>query len=207
MALAGFGVFLLVAGGVRTALHWRRTGDLGERRGAAPGTPQRLATFLMGVAALVSGVAAPVTELLGLPALPVLDHPVPRGVGLALVVLGTIATFAAQLTMGTSWRVGVDPWERTTLVTTGPFRLVRNPIFTAVIGVFAGLTLAVPNPVAAAGLVMVIAAIEVQVRHVEEPHLLRTHCQAYRDYASRAGRFLPGVGRLHSRGRTQPSSS
>ncbi len=30
----------------------------------------------------------------------------------------------------------------------------------------------------------------------EEAYLLRTHEGAYRDYARRVGRFLPGVGRL-----------
>jgi ABC-type nickel/cobalt efflux system permease component RcnA len=33
--------------------------------------------------------------------------------------------------MGASWRIGVDEGERTTPVTTGPFGLVRNPIFAA----------------------------------------------------------------------------
>jgi len=34
------------------------------------------------------------------------------------------------------------------------------------------------------------------VRAVEEPYLLDTHGDAYRGYATRVGRFLPGVGRL-----------
>jgi hypothetical protein len=34
--------------------------------------------------------------------------------------------------MGDSWRIGVDPSETTTLVRTGVFGWVRNPIFTAV---------------------------------------------------------------------------
>jgi protein-S-isoprenylcysteine O-methyltransferase Ste14 len=38
--------------------------------------------------------------------------------------------------------------------------------------------------------------IELQVRVVEEPHLLRTHGQAYEDWAREVGRFVPGVGRL-----------
>ena len=35
-----------------------------------------------------------------------------------------------------------------------------------------------------------------QVRAVEEPHLLATHGRAYADYAARVGRFVPGIGRL-----------
>jgi protein-S-isoprenylcysteine O-methyltransferase Ste14 len=41
-----------------------------------------------------------------------------------------------------------------------------------------------------------LAALEIQVRGVEEPYLLRTHGEAYRRYAAATGRFLPGIGRL-----------
>jgi protein-S-isoprenylcysteine O-methyltransferase Ste14 len=41
-----------------------------------------------------------------------------------------------------------------------------------------------------------VLALEIQVRLVEEPHLLRAHGSAYGEYASRVGRFVPGLGRL-----------
>ena len=46
---------------------------------------------------------------------------------------------------------------------------------------------------------MIALGLELQVRSVEEPYLLRTHGDAYRAYASRVGRFVPGIGRLASR--------
>jgi protein-S-isoprenylcysteine O-methyltransferase Ste14 len=45
-----------------------------------------------------------------------------------------------------------------------------------------------------ASFVCLLIAVELQVRFVEEPYLLRTHGQRYRDYASRVGRFVPGLG-------------
>jgi protein-S-isoprenylcysteine O-methyltransferase Ste14 len=51
-------------------------------------------------------------------------------------------------------------------------------------------------PVTAAVAVLLVS-IQVQVRAVEEPYLLRVHGPAYADYAARVGRFLPGVGRLN----------
>jgi protein-S-isoprenylcysteine O-methyltransferase Ste14 len=98
--------------------------------------------------------------------------------------------------MGDSWRVGVDPAERTELVTDGPFALVRNPIFAAMIPFFAGIALLAPNALTIAGAVLLVAALELQIRFVEEPHLSRVHGQSYDDYAARVGRFVPGVGRL-----------
>ncbi|WP_435186106.1 methyltransferase family protein [Amycolatopsis thermoflava] len=116
--------------------------------------------------------------------------------GLTLAVAGIVGTLLAQHAMGLSWRIGVDRAETTHLVTGGPFRWVRNPVFTAMAAVGAGLALMAPNPVTLAAAAALIAAIEIQVRAVEEPYLLATHGRDYRDYATRTGRFLPRLGRL-----------
>jgi protein-S-isoprenylcysteine O-methyltransferase Ste14 len=98
--------------------------------------------------------------------------------------------------MGEAWRIGVDPGERTRLVTGGPFALVRNPIYAAMIPFFAGVALLVPNALTIAGAVLLVVALELQTRLVEEPYLRGVHGSEYGDYAARVGRFLPGLGRL-----------
>jgi len=151
------------------------------------------------VAALLLGVAAPVLGLLGVvDPVAALDGTPGHVAGVVLAVLGTIATLLAQHAMGTSWRIGVDAAERTALVTDGPFALVRNPIFAAMLPTSLGIVLLVPNVVALVGFVALVAALQIQTRAVEEPYLVATHGAAYRDYAARVGRFLPGVGRLHA---------
>ena len=97
--------------------------------------------------------------------------------------------------MGASWRIGVDATERTDLVTTGLFAVVRNPIFSAMLMAMIGIVLMVPTPVSAAALVCLFVAVEIQVRFVEEPYLNRTHRRSYVDYTAKVGRFLPGIGR------------
>jgi protein-S-isoprenylcysteine O-methyltransferase Ste14 len=99
----------------------------------------------------------------------------------------------SQSAMGASRRVGVDEGETTALVTGGPFRLVRNPIFTAMATTSIGWTLLVPSSFSLAAL---ITAIELQVRVVEEPYLIRTHGSDHRTHASITGRFVPALGRL-----------
>lgn len=184
---------------VRTLIQRHRTGDAGILQFSLPsGSLQWWAHRALEVGTLITGVAAPIAGLTGLGPLEVLDHPVAAGLGIVFAVLGILTTFAAQLAMGASWRIGVDETERTTLVTRGPFRLVRNPIFSAALLAFLGLTLMVPNLVALAGLVCMLAGIQLQVRWVEEPYLRRVHGAAYADYAFRVGRFLPGIGRLRS---------
>jgi len=194
LALVLYVVFAAVAFGWRTWVQWRRTGDTGLRLHAEPGTIQWWAK-LGFVAALVAGFAAPIAGLAGLDPIAPLDDATVQGVGLALAVAGIVATTAAQMRMGASWRIGVDPAERTGLVTGGAFALVRNPIFTAMLVIALGFTLMVGNVISLAGLAALFAALEVQVRLVEEPYLRTVHGPDYERYTATAGRFLPGLGR------------
>ncbi|MFI0405728.1 methyltransferase family protein [Actinomadura sp. 3N508] len=198
MALTALIIYLVgiaTAFGLRSLLQWHRTGDTGFRGGGlAPGSVQWWARIAF-VAALLAGLAGPVAALAGLDPVGVLDRPVVRGAGLVLAVLGVAATLAAQTSMGASWRVGVDEDERTALVTSGAFALARNPIFTAMIVTALGLAAMVPNAVSIFGSLLTVAAIELQVRAVEEPYLRRLHGADYDRYAAAVGRFLPGLGR------------
>ena len=60
----------------------------------------------------------------------------------------------------------------------------------------AGLTVMVPNVIAVVGFTALLVALELQFRGVEEPYLCGAHGDAYRAYAARVGRFIPGLGRL-----------
>lgn len=188
-ALALYATLVVLAGPFRLWLQRRRTGDSGQRDAGAA----RLAT---GVPTLAIGILAPSAELYGLRPLRVLDHPPLRIGGIVLAGVGVTVLSVSQLAMGDAWRIGMDPEERTALITNGPFGHVRNPIFTANIIVGLGLTLAVPNRFSLAGLVVLVAGTELHVRRVEEPHLARVHGAQWQRYATDVGRFVPTIGRL-----------
>ena len=116
--------------------------------------------------------------------------------GAVLAAGGVLGTAWAQRAMGASWRVGIDPEERTELVTTGPYRSVRNPIYTAMFAFALGLALLVPNAASLLGMVGVVAVIDIVVRRVEEPYLESVHGPDFRAWAGHTGRFLPGLGRI-----------
>jgi protein-S-isoprenylcysteine O-methyltransferase Ste14 len=59
-----------------------------------------------------------------------------------------------------------------------------------------GVVLMVLTWVSAASLAALVAAVQLQVRAVEEPYLSTVHGPACTAYAARTGRFVPGVGRL-----------
>lgn len=201
LALALYVVLVAITFGVRVAVQLRRTGSTGLH-GLPPGAGAiewvASGLFVAGLAAIavalvlaVAGAIEPITAI---------DGPVGHALGILLAVTGICLTFGAQLAMGDSWRVGVDPEERTELVTSGPFEHVRNPIYGAMLPKFLGLVLMVPNAVAIAGFLILLAGLELQVRLVEEPYLLHVHGNAYAQYASRVGRFVPRLGLLHGAG-------
>ena len=178
-----------------TLTQWRRTGDTGLRlRAGRVGSVTWWAKLLF-VGALALELAGPVAALAGLSPMSTLDRPGFRTVGTVLAVVGVLTSIAAQLDLGGSWRIGVDPRERTDLVTGGIFALARNPIFTAMVVTAAGLALMVPNPVALVAVVILVVSVQLQVRAVEEPYLARTHGPAYAAYTARVGRFVPLLGR------------
>jgi protein-S-isoprenylcysteine O-methyltransferase Ste14 len=197
IALGLYLLYLALAFGLRTWLQLRRTGESGFKGiSGRPGSLEWIAGVLFAVAIAI-GVAAPILDLADvLDPLDALDSAGVRATGVALFVAGLIATLYAQIAMGESWRIGVDEEERTDLVTSGPFATVRNPIFAAMLPTSIGLAMVVPNAVAIAGVVALFLALEIQVRLVEEPYLLRAHGAAYGEYAARVGRFVPGFGRL-----------
>lgn len=196
VALSLMLVFHAIAFGLRSWQQRRATGELGFRGLAGrPGSPGWIGGVLF-VLAIVGGLVAAVGEVCGWVAPLWQPGAWALALGGALALSGIAATYAAQLAMGSAWRIGVRAAERTPLVTGGAFRWVRNPIFTCMVGTAGGLTLLLPDALSLASLAALVLAVELQVRAVEEPHLLRVHGALYRDYARRVGRFVPGLGRL-----------
>jgi protein-S-isoprenylcysteine O-methyltransferase Ste14 len=198
-ALLVYLVGVAAAFGWQTLAHWRATGSTGYR--GIAGRPGSLHWWggVLFAAALVLAAAAPILALAGVSA-PAWWQPGLAVAGLVVALAGIGLTLAAQRQMGASWRIGVDPGERTALVTTGLFARVRNPIFTGMLAVTAGLAAMVPTAVSLLAVGCLLAAAQIQVRAVEEPYLIATHGAGYRRYAARAGRFLPGIGRLTTPG-------
>ncbi len=194
LALVLLVLFYAIAFGLRTWQHLRSTGSTGFRGvSGRPGSVEWLGGVLFA-AGIALSLAAAVGEAAGW--VPPLWEPGSAGVALGAIITlaGIAATYLAQVSMGDAWRIGVREDERTQLVAEGAFAVVRNPIFSCMLVTAAGLVVLMPNWLSVASFAALLVAVELQVRFVEEPYLLRTHGQRYRDYASRVGRFVPGLG-------------
>lgn len=187
-------IWLVLLGLVRGVLHARRGGGPPVRVGYPRGSLQWWVALLSAVGFTLM-LAAPLTDIAGLGAIAVLSRPGVHIIGVVLVGAGIAVSVVGQAAMGESWRGDVDDDVHTPLVTGGPFRIVRNPIFTGTAITAVGLALIVPNGFAVAMVIVQLIALQLQVKLVEEPYLHREHGDDYRDYARRTGRFVPGVGR------------
>jgi protein-S-isoprenylcysteine O-methyltransferase Ste14 len=179
--------FVVLAFGGRTLVQLRKTGDAGWRLGRPHSRAELVARTLLAGAVVLLVVAV----IAGWDT----TAPPTAGIGIAIAALGIVVVLVAQLQMGTSWRIGVDPGERTPLVVAGLYARIRNPIYTGMVLFALGQALLLPNPWTVVALVAMVVGVEIQVRAVEEPFLAITHGPAFTQWAAQAGRFVPGVGR------------
>jgi protein-S-isoprenylcysteine O-methyltransferase Ste14 len=192
--LAGFAVLTFAVRVIVQLWTTGETGLIGLRRNAGVVDWLSGLLFVGGMAMGVVSIALVLHD--SLQPIESLDHTPINVIGIVLAAAGGLAVFLAQLGMGASWRIGVSEDQGTELVTSGWFSLVRNPIYTAMIVGWTGFALLVPTWLSVAAVAVIVVGLELQVRCVEEPFLRRTHGDAYRSYAARVGRFVPGVGRF-----------
>jgi len=110
--------------------------------------------------------------------------------GGAFGVAGLSLCAIAQVTMGSSWRVGIDTDRRTDLVTDGIYRWIRNPTYLGLHLMNLGLWLIWPTTLVAGYAVLFFVVMDIQVR-AEEEHLAASHGDAYHAYAARTWRYVP----------------
>lgn len=72
-----------------------------------------------------------------------LSGPALAGIGLALWVAGLGLAVWARLYIGRNWGMPMTRREEPELVTSGPYRLIRHPIYTGIITALAGTALAI----------------------------------------------------------------
>jgi protein-S-isoprenylcysteine O-methyltransferase Ste14 len=189
-------IYLVFAFGVRVAVALRTTGKTGITGfGSAPPI-ERVGGGLFAAGVILGGINPALALADSIEVWDGLDTTAAHVAGFVLCGVGIAGTFFAQMAMGSSWRIGVNPEERTELVTGGVFQLCRNPIYSFMLLGWVGFFLLVPTWVAVLAGVLLITGLEIQVRLVEEPHMIRTHGETYLAWARRVGRFVPGLGRL-----------
>lgn len=117
--------------------------------------------------------------------------PVVRGVGTALFVSGLAIAVWARIYLGRNWGMPMTEKEEPELVTSGPYRLVRHPIYS-------GLLLAILGTALATNLYWlialgVLAGYFIYSARVEEKLLTSSFPDAYPRYRARTKMLVPFV--------------
>ena len=113
-----------------------------------------------------------------------------RCVGAVIALLGDAVFLVSVWTMRDSWRAGVSETDKTELVTTGIYRLSRNPAFLGFDLVYLGVLLMFFNwPLLAASLFAAVM-FHIQITRVEEPFLDRVFGMDYAAYKRTVTRYF-----------------
>lgn len=116
--------------------------------------------------------------------------PALRLAGIPFALLGTALFLWMFRHLGLNVTSTSMPREKATLVTSGPYRLVRHPMYTAVILLFGATALLTANVIVLLGGGAVFTLLALRSR-LEEARLRDKFGEAYRAYQERTGRFLP----------------
>jgi protein-S-isoprenylcysteine O-methyltransferase Ste14 len=111
-------------------------------------------------------------------------------IGFVLGILGLLLCWRAQQEMGNSWRVGIDNRAKTTLVTTGVFKRIRNPTYSGLFLICTGSFLIFPTISLLCWSIIFYISIEFQVR-IEEEFLVESHGEQYTRYYQATKRYVP----------------
>lgn len=113
-----------------------------------------------------------------------------KWVGTAIAIIGTAIFICSVLTMQDSWRAGVSETDKTELVTTGIYKISRNPAFLGFDLVYIGIVMMFFNWILFALSAFAALMFHLQIVNVEEDFLLSTFGQEYINYRSKVNRYL-----------------
>jgi protein-S-isoprenylcysteine O-methyltransferase Ste14 len=111
----------------------------------------------------------------------------------ALALASVWLTAAAVRTLGKQWAVAARLVEGHKLITSGPYRFVRNPIYTGMLGMLIATGLAMEHWTALiVAIVLFMVGLVIRVRR-EEKLLRAAFGKEFEDYAVRVSAVLPGI--------------
>ena len=110
--------------------------------------------------------------------------------GLALCIVGLVFAAWARVALGRSWGMPMSLHDNPELVTAGPYRFVRHPIYTGLAAMLIGTSLVYPLAIVPC-VVMIAYSLFSAVR--EERDMQNRFGDAYRQYMKRSKMLVPFV--------------
>jgi protein-S-isoprenylcysteine O-methyltransferase Ste14 len=160
------------------------------------GTASDRGTRLLAISSVLAAIAA--ADALSSVAGPhsplrIPGHPWIGLAGLVIVWAGLAIRISAVVVLGRSFRTTVEVDADQTVVSSGPYRLIRHPSYTGMLLLSAGFGLGFHSWPGLALCVMLPLASALRRINVEESELTRVLGEPYRVYAEHTKRLIPGV--------------
>jgi protein-S-isoprenylcysteine O-methyltransferase Ste14 len=150
----------------------------------------RGSTRLVGLALIVALVLPPLLNLLGVGRTQLTQL---RWLGIVLMLIGIVVRAWSMQVLGAYYSRTLRLSEAQSVVTNGPYRLVRHPGYLGTILLWVGSALALGNEAAAVVLVLLMLTVYVHRMRSEEAMLLATLGDRYQGYSKHTWRLLPFV--------------
>jgi protein-S-isoprenylcysteine O-methyltransferase Ste14 len=111
-------------------------------------------------------------------------------IGVALTVAGIAFAIWARWHLGENWSATVTLKQDHELISSGPYRYIRHPIYTGMLLAFVGTALALGEYRALISVCIVLFAFYIKAKK-EELFLTQEFGEKFREHSRRTGMFLP----------------
>ena len=182
-------VYLFPAMWIAFLIYWRLAGLGGKATRRLEGMPLRVLRTTLWLCALGILIIQP----LPLPWLyRLLYSPTLASylAGAAITLAGLLFAVWARRHLGANWSRSVTLKEGHELITSGPYRLVRHPIYTGLLTGFVGTAIALAQVRGVVAFVLVLLALWLKWR-LEEKWMREEFGQTYAEYARRVPAVVP----------------
>jgi protein-S-isoprenylcysteine O-methyltransferase Ste14 len=114
-----------------------------------------------------------------------------RIAGAALVGLGTVGYILSHFYLRSNWSLFASIKEGQKLITNGPYRLVRHPMYSSMTVIVLGSGLLISNSLIL--LFTPVVIIVYYIRSKKEETLLRAEFPEYNEYSRKTKMLIPGI--------------
>ncbi len=114
-----------------------------------------------------------------------------RAAGLLVLILGTAFNIWGRLHLKGNWADQVRIYDDQSLVTDGPYRFVRHPLYASLLWMIYGAAIAYLSPLAALEGALIFYPMMIYRAQLEESALVDKFGATYENYRQKTGRFLP----------------
>ncbi|MFX0013420.1 MAG: isoprenylcysteine carboxylmethyltransferase family protein [Promethearchaeota archaeon] len=115
-----------------------------------------------------------------------------RWIGIILTILGMCLDFSTQLYLGRNYSTLLYIREEQSLITKGPYRYIRHPMYTALITAGVGMSLLAANWYFGLPFIATIVVIILRIKKEEEV-MIGKFGDEYIQYMKRTKRFIPFI--------------